>query len=167
VRRMRLVRRVREAMAEVGSDLSNEFPKPFTTDVVEASDVVVTMGCGDACPTCPGKRYLDWDSPISRAVSALRQDSHRVPFSSRLPPRRVGVELVALWSLRGPTTTNDDRKGPKTMGHVSEPLRLFVQVIGGSVRGLIIRRLGCHDSFSPNHEVCADGSSSHRHQQSA
>src|SRR5437667_6539468 len=52
-----------EAMAEVGLDLSNELPKPLTTGAVEASDVVVTMGCGDACPIFPGKRYIDWDLP--------------------------------------------------------------------------------------------------------
>jgi arsenate reductase (thioredoxin) len=51
------------AMKEIGLDLSKEFPKPLTTEVVEAADVVVTMGCGDACPVFPGKRYLDWDLP--------------------------------------------------------------------------------------------------------
>ncbi|MGZ4148552.1 MAG: arsenate reductase ArsC [Actinomycetota bacterium] len=51
------------AMAEVGVDISREFPKPLTTGAVEASDVVITMGCGDACPIFPGKRYLDWDLP--------------------------------------------------------------------------------------------------------
>ena len=50
-------------MDEVGVDLSKEFPKPLTTEVVEAADVVVTMGCGDACPIFPGKRYLDWELP--------------------------------------------------------------------------------------------------------
>ena len=49
------------AMEELGLDLSKEFPKPLTTDVVQAADVVITMGCGDACPIFPGKRYLDWD----------------------------------------------------------------------------------------------------------
>jgi protein-tyrosine-phosphatase len=49
-----------EAMAEVGIDIAAEFPKPLTDDVVRAADVVVTMGCGDACPVYPGKRYLDW-----------------------------------------------------------------------------------------------------------
>jgi protein-tyrosine-phosphatase len=51
------------AMDEVEIDLSRELPKPLSTDVVEAADVVVTMGCGDACPVFPGKRYLDWDLP--------------------------------------------------------------------------------------------------------
>lgn len=48
-------------MLEVGLDLSQEFPKPLTDDVVQAADVVITMGCGDACPLYPGKRYLDWN----------------------------------------------------------------------------------------------------------
>ncbi len=52
-----------QAMAEIGLDISREFPKPLTTDKVQAADVVITMGCGDACPVYPGKRYLDWDLP--------------------------------------------------------------------------------------------------------
>jgi arsenate reductase len=51
------------AMAELGLDLSHEVPKRLTTDSVQAADVVITMGCGDACPVYPGKRYLDWDLP--------------------------------------------------------------------------------------------------------
>jgi arsenate reductase (thioredoxin) len=50
-------------MAEIGLDISREFPKPLTSDKVQAADVVITMGCGDACPVYPGKRYLDWDLP--------------------------------------------------------------------------------------------------------
>jgi len=50
-------------MAEIGLDLSHEYPKPLTTDNVQAADIVITMGCGDACPVFPGKRYLDWDLP--------------------------------------------------------------------------------------------------------
>ncbi len=52
-----------EAMAEVGIDITEEFPKPWTDEVVRAAGVIVTMGCGDACPLYPGKRYLDWDVP--------------------------------------------------------------------------------------------------------
>ena len=52
-----------EAMAEVGIELVNSFPKPLTNDVVRAADVIITMGCGDACPVYPGKLYLDWDLP--------------------------------------------------------------------------------------------------------
>ena len=51
------------AMAEIGLDISGEIPKRLTTDQVQAADVVITMGCGDACPVYPGKRYLDWDLP--------------------------------------------------------------------------------------------------------
>jgi arsenate reductase len=63
-----------EAMAEVGVDLSQEFPKPLTDDAVEASDVVITMGCGDACPVFPGKTYLDWelDDPAGLPVEQVR-----------------------------------------------------------------------------------------------
>jgi protein-tyrosine-phosphatase len=58
------------AMAEVGIDISKEFPKPWTDDIVKAADVVVTMGCGDACPVFPGIRYEDWvlDDPFGKSV---------------------------------------------------------------------------------------------------
>jgi arsenate reductase len=63
-----------EVMREVDVDVSHEFPKALTTDAVETSDVVVTMGCGDACPVFPGKRYLDWDlpDPSGLPVEAIR-----------------------------------------------------------------------------------------------
>ena len=63
-----------EAMAELGLDISREFPKPLTTEAVQASDVVITMGCGDACPVFPGKRYLDWalEDPAGQDVDAVR-----------------------------------------------------------------------------------------------
>ncbi|HZB42401.1 MAG TPA: arsenate reductase ArsC [Ilumatobacter sp.] len=63
-----------QAMDEVGIDITNEFPKPWTDEIVRASDVVVTMGCGDACPLFPGKRYEDWqlDDPAGRDVAAVR-----------------------------------------------------------------------------------------------
>jgi arsenate reductase len=65
---------VREAMAEIGLDLSREVPKKLTTDAVEAADVVITMGCGDACPIFPGKRYLDWqlEDPAGKGVEDVR-----------------------------------------------------------------------------------------------
>jgi arsenate reductase len=61
-------------MAELGIDVSREFPKRLTTDAVEAADVVITMGCGDACPIFPGKRYLDWqlDDPAGLSVEQVR-----------------------------------------------------------------------------------------------
>jgi protein-tyrosine-phosphatase len=63
-----------EAMAEVGIDLSDQKPKILTTEAVQASDVVITMGCGDACPIFPGKRYLDWKlaDPAGQGVDAVR-----------------------------------------------------------------------------------------------
>jgi arsenate reductase (thioredoxin) len=65
---------VREVMAELGIDLAAEKPKLLTTDAVQASDVVITMGCGDACPIFPGKRYLDWDltDPAGKAPDQIR-----------------------------------------------------------------------------------------------
>ena len=64
-----------EAMAEVGVDISKEFPKPMTDEVLRAADVVITMGCGDACPIYPGKRYEDWEveDPAGRDLDAVRQ----------------------------------------------------------------------------------------------
>ena len=63
-----------EAMAEVGIDIAKEFPKPWTEEAVRAADVVVTMGCGDACPFYPGKRYEDWmlDDPHGQGIDAVR-----------------------------------------------------------------------------------------------
>ncbi|NDU75209.1 phosphotyrosine protein phosphatase [Actinomadura sp. DSM 109109] len=62
------------AMAEEDIDISAEIPKVLTTDAVQASDVVITMGCGDTCPVFPGKRYLDWalDDPAGQGVDAVR-----------------------------------------------------------------------------------------------
>ena len=63
-----------QAMTEVGIDLSKELPKPLTSEAVEEADVVITMGCGDACPVFPGKRYLDWKlpDPAGLAVEEVR-----------------------------------------------------------------------------------------------
>ncbi|MFF7472680.1 arsenate reductase ArsC [Streptomyces sp. NPDC008092] len=63
-----------EAMGEVGIDVSAETPKILTTEAVRASDVVITMGCGDTCPVFPGKTYLDWqlDDPAGQGVDAVR-----------------------------------------------------------------------------------------------
>jgi arsenate reductase (thioredoxin) len=64
-----------EAMEELGVDLSEEFPKPLTDEVVRAADVVITMGCGDACPIFPGKRYEDWvlDDPAGQDIETVRR----------------------------------------------------------------------------------------------
>jgi arsenate reductase len=62
------------AMAEVGIDITREFPKPWTDEIVQAADVVVTMGCGDACPFFPGKRYDNWElpDPAGQSIDAVR-----------------------------------------------------------------------------------------------
>jgi len=64
-----------EVMSEIGLDLSKEFPKPLTDEVVQAADAVITMGCGDACPVYPGKRYLDWQlaDPHGQPVEVVRE----------------------------------------------------------------------------------------------
>jgi arsenate reductase (thioredoxin) len=63
-----------EAMAEVGIDIRAEFPKPWTDEIIRAADVVITMGCGDACPVYPGKRYEDWvlDDPEGLGLAGVR-----------------------------------------------------------------------------------------------
>lgn len=68
-----------QALAENGIDIFREFPKPLTAGKVQAADVVITMGCGDACPIYPGKRYLDWDLPAPagldlEAIRPIRDD---------------------------------------------------------------------------------------------
>jgi protein-tyrosine-phosphatase len=62
------------AMAEVGIDIAQEFPKPWTDEVVRAADVVITMGCGDSCPYYPGTRYEDWalEDPAGQDLAAVR-----------------------------------------------------------------------------------------------
>ena len=67
-------RAVVEAMREIGVDIESEFPKPWTDEILRAADVVVTMGCGDACPIFPGKRYEDWelDDPAGRNIDDVR-----------------------------------------------------------------------------------------------
>jgi protein-tyrosine-phosphatase len=86
-------------MEEVGVDLSEEFPKPLTDEVVRAADVVVTMGCGDACPIYPGKRYEDWtlDDPAGQDLAAVRRirdeidERVRLLVDQLLPDNDVGL----------------------------------------------------------------------------
>ncbi|MGC2169510.1 MAG: arsenate reductase ArsC, partial [Acidimicrobiales bacterium] len=63
-----------QAMGEVGIDIREEFPKPWTDEVVRAVDVIIAMGCGDACPVYPGKRYLEWelDDPEGQSIGKVR-----------------------------------------------------------------------------------------------
>jgi arsenate reductase (thioredoxin) len=76
-----------EAMAEVGIDISANTPQVWTDATLEATDVVVTMGCGDACPVLPGKRYLDWplEDPAGKGVAAVR------PIRDRIRERVEGL----------------------------------------------------------------------------
>jgi protein-tyrosine-phosphatase len=64
-----------EAMAEAGIDIRTAFPKPWTDEIVRAADVVITMGCGDACPVYPGKRYEDWEltDPKDQPIEVVRE----------------------------------------------------------------------------------------------
>lgn len=90
-----------DAMAEVGIDVRMEFPKPLTDEVVRAADVVITLGCGDACPVYPGKHYEDWvvADPAGQSIEVVRRirydlhhhvsellESLKVPFDEHLPP---------------------------------------------------------------------------------
>ncbi|MFB7860661.1 arsenate reductase ArsC [Streptomyces sp. NPDC056069] len=85
---------VAAAMSEVGIDISAETPKVLTTEAVRASDVVVTMGCGDACPYFPGKRYLDWklDDPAGQGVDAVRPIRDAVEQRIRGLLAELGIE---------------------------------------------------------------------------
>lgn len=86
--------RAGEVMAELGIDLTHAFPKPLTDDVVQAADVVITMGCGDACPIYPGKRYEDWElaDPADVSVEEARRirdevDSHVRQLIAEIVPQ--------------------------------------------------------------------------------
>jgi arsenate reductase (thioredoxin) len=85
------------AMAEVGIDISREFPKPWTDEIVQAADVVVTMGCGDACPLFPGKRYEDWvlEDPAGQSVDAVRPIRDEIGERVRDLLASLGVEAAA------------------------------------------------------------------------
>jgi arsenate reductase (thioredoxin) len=84
------------AMAELGLDVSKEFPKPMTDEVVQAADAVITMGCGDACPIYPGKRYEDWevDDPAGADLDGVRRIRDDIG-------RRVRVLLAELTAPAG------------------------------------------------------------------
>jgi len=81
------------AMAEVGIDIAREFPKPWTSDIVRAADVVVTMGCGDACPFFPGTRYEDWEleDPAGKDIESVRPIRDDIERRVRELLLRLGV----------------------------------------------------------------------------
>ncbi|GHE63632.1 arsenate reductase ArsC [Streptomyces vinaceus] len=86
-----------EAMREAGIDISAETPKVLTAEAVQSSDVVITMGCGDACPYFPGKRYLDWQlaDPAGQGVSAVRPIRDEIEGRIRSLLTELGIEPTA------------------------------------------------------------------------
>ena len=84
-------------MAEVGIDITGEFPKPWTEEIIKAADVVVTMGCGDACPLYPGKRYEDWelDDPAGQDVAAVRPIRDEIRHRVERLLAEIGVSATA------------------------------------------------------------------------
>jgi Low molecular weight phosphotyrosine protein phosphatase len=111
-------------MAERGIDISNEFPKPWTDETVRAADVVISMGCGDACPILPGKRYESWDDlddpagidtagvrpirdDIERRVRQLIDELALTPAADQRPERRSGQDAGPASRPEGQT---DDRR---------------------------------------------------------
>jgi protein-tyrosine-phosphatase len=84
-------------MAEVGIDITAEYPKPWTEEIIRAADVVVTMGCGDACPLYPGKRYEDWelDDPAGKGVDAVRPIRDEIGARVRTLLAQLGVPSAA------------------------------------------------------------------------
>ena len=91
-------------MAEVGIDISHQFPKPWTDEFFKAADVVVTMGCGDACPLVPGKHYEDWDldDPSGKSVEEVR------PIRDEI--RKRVVELMSRLEVQTTTTTQQNSR---------------------------------------------------------
>ena len=98
-------RTVVAAMEEVGLDLSKAFPKPLTDEIARAADVLVTMGCGDACPVYPGKRYLDWElpDPAGKALDEVRAIRDQID-------RRVQELVIEL--VGASETTDSARRFP-------------------------------------------------------
>lgn len=83
-------------MAEIGLDLSEEFPKPLTDEVVQAADAVITMGCGDACPVYPGKRYEDWelDDPAGQPPEKVREIRDAIILRVELLLAELGIPRI-------------------------------------------------------------------------
>ena len=86
-----------QAMAEVDIDITREFPKPWTDEIVQAADVVVTMGCGDACPFFPGKRYENWElpDPAGQGIDAVRPIRDDIEERVRRLLDELGITPVA------------------------------------------------------------------------
>ena len=88
------------AMAERGIDISSEYPKPWTDEVVRAADVVITMGCGDACPIFPGKRYEEWtlDDPAGLDLAAVRPMRDEIERRVLALLDQLDVKVVGRWT---------------------------------------------------------------------
>jgi len=86
-----------QAMAEVGIDISGEYPKPWTDEIVQAADVVITMGCGDACPVFPGRRYEEWvlEDPAGQDVEGVRPIRDNIEERVRRLLTDLGVAINA------------------------------------------------------------------------
>ncbi|MGW1376668.1 arsenate reductase ArsC [Streptomyces sp. NPDC002446] len=86
-----------QAMREAGIDISAQTPKVLTAEAVQASDVVITMGCGDACPYFPGKRYLDWklDDPAGQGTEAVRPIRDEIERRIRSLLTELGIEVTS------------------------------------------------------------------------
>ncbi len=84
------------AMAEVGIDITGEYPKPWTDEIVRAADVVITMGCGDTCPLYPGKRYENWElpDPAGQALDAVRPIRDDIEHRVRRLLADLGVATI-------------------------------------------------------------------------
>lgn len=87
-----------QAMSEIGLDLTEAFPKPLTDDVVQAADVVITMGCGDACPVYPGKRYRDWEltDPAHLPIEQVRLVRDQIKAHVETMLNTLGIESQQL-----------------------------------------------------------------------
>ena len=87
-----------EVMTQRGLDLGSEFPKPITDDFIRAADVVITMGCGDACPIYPGRRYLDWDlpDPADQPLDIVAGIADRIETKVRQLLSDLGIEPMNL-----------------------------------------------------------------------
>lgn len=85
-----------EAMAEVGIDVTEDHPKPWTDDTLHAADVIVTMGCGDSCPVVPGKRYVDWelDDPAGKTLADVRPIRDEIERRVRTLMDELGIEPI-------------------------------------------------------------------------
>jgi len=114
-----------EAMAEVGIDISDEFPKPWTDEIVQAADVVITMGCGDACPIFPGRRYEEWISSTPRA-NRWRQSGRYATTSKNA--------CAACW--QSSTSPRPAKHGHATAGAASHMSTRHIVAVAGSDAGI-------------------------------